>query len=287
MKRVKPIFCLITTFMLLPRCTDVIQVKLDEGSELIVIDAFLESRYDVQAIFIHKNSTYFNSEKPEPIINATATLYDLTDGKSFKFHYAREDRYEIEARKESFITNHQYKLEVIVDGSVYTALTVQPRAASIDSISAMAFTKDQFSGESRPLYYMCYLWAKDKADNNADYYWIKSGSDDSFINLCVDGSGGIVRDAPADSMYFIPPYTLLGYRTYPPGNICFVSVCAITKGTYDFLLQTQAQISNGGMFATTPENVKTNFVTPVGAKKKAVGWFSLANVSSANKEIPK
>ena len=287
MKKVRNLVFWILAFGLFVSCTDVVQVKLDEGSELIVIDAFLESRYDVQAIFIHKNSAYFNSEKPEPITNAVATLYDLTDGKSYKFLYRREDRYEIYSGREVFIANHQYKLEVIIDGFVYTALTTQPRAASIDSISAIAFTTDQFTGEPKPRYYMCSLWAKDKADNNPDYYWIKASTDGTYINLCVDGSAGIVRDAPADSMYFIPPYSLLGYGTYPPGNICFVSICAITKGIYNFLLQAQAQMSNGGMFATTPENVKTNFVSPEGAKKKAVGWFSVANVSSANKEIPK
>ncbi|WP_317898842.1 DUF4249 family protein [Aurantibacillus circumpalustris] len=287
MKRVKPTLCLITAFLISVRCTDVVQVKLDKGSELIVIDAFLESQYDAQAIFIHKNSTYFNSEEPEPITNASATLYDLTEDKSYKFQYVRDDRYEIEVKKESFVANHQYKLEINIEGSIYTALTTQPRAASIDSISAKAFTKDQFTGEVKPLYYSCYLWAKDKADNNPDYYWIKSNRDSAFINLCIDGTAGIVRDAPTDSIYFSTPYSLLGYATYAPGNLCYVSVCAISKETYDFLEQAQKQINNGGLFATTPENIKTNFTTPTDAKRKAVGWFSVANACSANKDIPK
>ncbi|MEY2914410.1 MAG: hypothetical protein RLZZ184_3719, partial [Cyanobacteriota bacterium] len=43
--------------------------------------------------------------------------------------------------------------------------------------------------------------------------------------------------------------------------------------TYAFFLQAQAQISNGGLFATTPENVKTNIITPEDAPTKAIGWF--------------
>jgi hypothetical protein len=247
MKRVSYFFYLIILIAILSHCTDPVQVKLDEGSELIVIDAFLESRYDVQVIFIHKNATYFDSQKPEPITNAKVFLHDLTDDKSYQFSYIREDRYEIYLSKENFITNHQYKLEVSIDGFIYSALAIQPRAAKIDSISAKAFTKNQITGEAEPLYYMCSLWARDKADNNPDYYWIKSGNDDGFINLCIDGSGGIVKDAPSDSMYFAPPYSLMGYKIYAPGDGCNVSVCAISRNTYDFLVQAQQQINNSGM----------------------------------------
>lgn len=286
MRNLKFLFSLFFVLAFLTQCIDVVQVKLDEGSELIVIDAFLESHYDIQGIYIHKNSTYFNTQKPEPVLNAKVTLYDLTGNKSYKCYYAREDRYELSAEKETFVVGHQYKLEVIVDGFAYSALCTQPRGATIDSISAVPFIKDQFTGESQPLYYMCYLWAKDKADDTPDYYWIKSSRDSAFMNLCIDGTGGIVKNAGQDSIYFSPPYNLFNYYSYSPGSLVEAQVNAITRGTYDFLLQAQAQINNGGMFATTPENVKTNFITPSDAKIKAVGWFSIATVSRGFKEIP-
>ncbi|PBQ32440.1 hypothetical protein CNR22_11890 [Sphingobacteriaceae bacterium] len=285
MRKLKLSICLFLIVIFSTECTDVVQIKLDEGSELVVIDAFLESQYDLQSIFIHKNSTYFNTQKPEPIVNAKVTLHDLTANISYKGYYARDDRYELSAEKKSFVVGHQYKLEVEIDGVVYSALTTQPRAAKIDSIEATYYDKDQFTGQSTYPYYMCTLWAKDKVDEFPDYYWIKTDNDTSF-NLCIDGSGGIVKNVEQDSLNFTPPYSLLGFKMYRPGTGCAASINAITRDTYNFLIQAQAQINNGGLFATTPENVKTNFVTPAGAKTKAVGWFSIANVDKLVRTIP-
>ncbi len=271
---------------LLNSCKDVVQVKLDEGSELYVIDAFLQNNYNAQAIFIHKNSTYFNTTEPEPVVNAQVTLYDLTANLSYKFHYVREDRYEIYTEDESaFTVGHQYKLEVIIDGVTYTAITTQKRPAKIDSISATYYDKNRITGQPTLPYYMCTLWAKDKVDLEPDYYWIKAGIDTS-LNLCIDGTAGIVKNAGVDSLYFTAPYNLLQFQTYFPGTNCYVEVHAIQRETYDFLNQALEQIQNGGLFATTPENVKTNFITPPGAKKKVVGWFSVATIAKANRQIP-
>lgn len=285
MRNLKNFIILLFSVFSFTECTDVVQVKLDEGSELIVIDAFLESQYDVQAIFIHNNSAYLTTDKPEPITNAQVTLYDLSTNKSSKFHHVREDRYEVFWEKEFYVPGHTYKLEVNVNGATYSAFNIQPRAAKIDSIEATYFNKDQFTGQPTSPYYMCTLWAKDKADEVPDYYWIKTDSDTTF-NLCIDGTGGIVKNAGHDSINFSPPYSLLGFKTYYPGGGCFVSLNAITRDTYNFLIQAQGQINNGGMFATTPENVKTNFVTSDGAKIKAVGWFSVASVDRLMRTIP-
>lgn len=270
-------------------CEDVVQVKLDEGAELYVVDAFIESKYDLQAIFIHKSSSYFNTQKPEPVVNAQVKLYDLSSGNVFDFFYEREDRYELYINlphKLVYVPGHQYKLEIVLDGITYYALSTMPRAAKVDSISATRYTKDQFTGRPRPPYYLCTLWAKDKADNNPDYYWIKTSSDSGAFTLCIDGTQGIVTNADRDSLYFAPPFNAIGYRIYPPGSFCYVQVDAITRDTYNFLIQAQSQVNNGGLFAKTPENVKTNFITPSGAKTKMIGWFSMANVTDGDKTLP-
>jgi uncharacterized protein DUF4249 len=290
MKKLRFISRFVAGLFIFAGCQDVVQVKLDEGSDLYVIDAFLESQYDAQAIFIHKNSSYFNSEKPEPVTNALVTLYDLTANISYLFYYSREDRYEVftgsSPHDSVFQANHQYRLEVVINGDTYSAMTTQPRAAKIDSIGATRFTQNRITGQPTPPYYMCTLWAKDKVDDMPDYYWIKTGRDSDFINLCIDGTGGIVKNAGVDSLYFTAPYNLLGFPIYLPNTSCRVEVDAISRDTYNFLIQAQAQISNGGLFATTPENVKTNFISPKEAKTKAVGWFSVASVAVGQRQLP-
>jgi hypothetical protein len=63
-------------------------------------------------------------------------------------------------------------------------------------------------------------------------------------------------------------------------KVIAAGLLAICPETNNFLIQAVAQIQNGGLFATTPENVRTNIITPSDAKTKAVGWFNMATVIS-------
>lgn len=271
-------------------CEDVVQVELDEGSKLYVIDAFLQTGFDGQWIQITTSSPYSSNEKPEPIINAHVKLRDLTTKALYTFYHSREGVYQVFADKDSFaVVNHQYELEVEIDGTVYKAMSTQPRPAKIDSISAEYTPGNTVFGQSVNPFYTCNVWAKDKADDNPDYYWIKTpkySATNSDITLCIDGTQGVVKNSGSDSIYFSSPFRHLNFQTYSPGSFCAVEIHAISRDTYDFLRQAREQIQNGGMFAKTPENIKTNFVTPQGAKVKAVGWFSMASVVRASKDLP-
>jgi hypothetical protein len=259
-------------------CQDTIQVKLDEGSKLYVIDAFLQSGYAMQTVYIKHNSPYFDDKDPEPVLNAHIRFYDLAKNKNYDFVHAEKGKY-VTFTDGNFYgeIGGQYRLDVMIDGVTYSATTTMCRGAKIDSISHEFYDTDAL-GRKVPTYALCTLWAKDKADNNPDYYWIKEiSADTNQVNVCIDGTGGVVKDATADSLYFTAPYNLMGLRRYRPGSACNVEIHAITKETYQFLVQVKDQITNGGLFAKTPENVKTNIITPADAKIKAVGWFSLSN----------
>ena len=46
----------------------------------------------------------------------------------------------------------------------------------------------------------------------------------------------------------------------------------------NFLLQVQQQTTNSGLFATNPENVRTNIQNASNTKTKVVGWFCMSSV---------
>jgi hypothetical protein len=149
-----------------------------------------------------------------------------------------------------------------------------------------------FGGPSNADFYLCNLWAKDRADNNPDYYWVKTFRNDSLlfsssdINVSIDGTNGAVQNVDVDSTSFTPPITYLGFKQFKSGVSCGVEIHSISRETYYFFIQASAQINNGGLFATTPENVKTNIVTPEKAATKAVGWFNMATVASKRIIVP-
>jgi hypothetical protein len=222
-------------------------------------------------------------------------LKDLTENRVFNFNYANDGNYEFVPGPSDTLAkiDHQYELNVTIDGVTYTSLTTQKRPASIDSISATEFTGEGgFGGppSEEPIFY-CELWAKDKSDNNPDYYWIKTFRNDSVqgmpsLNLAIDGTGGEVRGVEVDSLPFTAPATFLGFTPFKNGSKVRVEIHSITKESYNFLVQATIQMNNGGLFATTPENVKSNITSPSDAKVKAIGWFNMGSVTTKEKLIP-
>lgn len=274
-------------------CTDVVQIKLDEGSKLYVIDAFVNDLREPQIIKVNTNDSYFSNREAPEVNNANVELVDLTSNVTYNFTYGNNGKYIYNIGINDTIAkvNHQYQLRVTIDGFTYTAKTVQKRTAVIDSISALYNDgQDPFGGPKDS--YTCLLFARDKADNNPDYYWIRTFRNDTLfngsgdLNFCIDGTGGVVTDAPLDTIDFTAPATFMGFKSYYKNDKCKAQVHSISRETYFFFVQALSQINNGGLFATTPENVKTNITTPDGAKTKAIGWFNMASVVSKEKQMP-
>jgi hypothetical protein len=116
-----------------------------------------------------------------------------------------------------------------------------------------------------------------------DYYWIKSYKNGVFfnkggdLNICVNGAYG----AGADGFPFIPPIaesiTPFG-EIFKVNDVCRVEIHSINLETYNFLNQVRTQTTNSGLFATSPENIKTNIANNTSSKIKVVGWFEMSAV---------
>ncbi|MBX3164081.1 MAG: DUF4249 domain-containing protein [Bacteroidetes bacterium] len=272
-------------------CDDPVQIKLDEGSKLYVIDAFVNSLDTTQTIRITTSDSYFSNRLTPVVSNAQVVLKDLTDDVSYTFQYTGNGNYEFTPQDSIAKINRQYELSVTIDGYTYTSLTTQKRAAAIDSIFRLDMRQYSLSGNVNEDEYFFGMAAKDKVDENTDYYWIKTYKNDfslfssTGIVNSIDGTNGAVPYTEGiDSLPFTPPATFLGFTKHVKGDVCRVEIHSITRDTYYFFTQTGTQVSNGGLFATTPENVKTNIVTPSNAPVKAVGWFSMASVATKSKK---
>ena len=295
MKKFISYFSFIFVAVLFSSCEDVVQIKLDEGSKIYVIDAFVNDLPGKQTVKITTNDSYFSNREAPPVAGATVLLRDLTANKDYLFTHAGNGNYEFDVQTNAPISlvDHQYELNVAIDGSIYTSKATQKRTAGIDSLSAEFY--DGSSGGFGPgtdPFFLCTLWAKDRTDSKTDYYWVKTFRNDSLlfgpsdINVSIDGTNGAVNIEGVDSTAFTPPITYIGFKMYKSGNSCGVQIHSISRETYYFFIQAAQQINNGGLFATTPENVKTNIVTPADAKTKAIGWFNMATVASARIVLP-
>ncbi len=273
---------------MLTSCEDVIQVKLDEGQRQLVVDAFINDLRANQIVKLSYTDSYFSGINPPPVNNGTVVLKDVTANISYTFTNSGNGEYIYTINPSDTIArlNHAYQLEVKYDGNTYYATAFQKRTPPIDSIQSEFEEKTSFQDEG----YECKMWARDAVGPIIDYYWVKSFRNGilfnkgSQINLAVDGANG----AGADGFIFSPPIangiTPRG-EVFKLNDVCRVEIHSISEETFRFLSQVISQTTNSGLFATTPENVKTNIITPTNAKTKAIGWFNMASVSFKEKIV--
>jgi hypothetical protein len=273
--------------ILFASCEDAIQIKLDEGSKLLVVDAFINDMRTNQVVKITNTDSYFSGQNPPPVNSATVVLKDITANKSYNFTGSGNGNYIYTITPVDTIAfvGHAYELSVSYNGNIYTSYTTQKRSTKVDSISSNFKEKTSFTEEG----YYCKFWGMDIPGQETDYYWIKAFKNrvmynkGNQLNLAVDAA----YSSGADGFIFIPPIsegiTPFGER-YSFHDTCRVEIHSISRETYYFLVQVISQTTNSGMFATTPENVRTNINTPEGATK-AIGWFNMASVGYLDKVV--
>jgi len=263
-------------------CEDVIQVKLDEGQPIVTVDAFVNDMRSQQKVRLTYTDSYF-SQKPNTVITgATVKIKDLTSGIVYDFTDNNDGNYVYTPGATDTMgrVGHNYELTVTHQGNVFTSICRMNRTTQVDSIIS-EFKEGGGLANTKPGYDMSFL-GFDVPGDTIDYYWIKSYRNGVFfnkggdINICADGAYG----NGADGFPFIPPIaqgiTPFGER-FQKNDICRVEIHSINVETFNFLTQVQTQTTNSGLFATSPENIKTNLKSS-NDKVKVVGWFCMSAV---------
>ncbi|WP_158021884.1 DUF4249 family protein [Flammeovirga pacifica] len=303
-------------------CEDVINVDLETGRPQIVVDGWINNKFESQKIRLLSTSGYFDNTTPPYIENATVRVLDLVNNKTLNFTYDSDGYYTwtpttladtliVRQRPGDFdrdgdgLYDNYYKLEVSVvfdnKDLQFESYTSLERVPSIDSLffqTSKGDTEkdDQIYGE---------LFAKDFA-GPADCYWIKTWKNDNFLNkssemlLAFDITpgrsdyGNILTQATP----FIPPVRLginlsiseeedeRGEKNYEVGDSVYCEIHSMTEKAFDFMSASRSAMANGGLFATPLANVPSNIVASnKDAEGMVVGVFCGSAISSLGYRI--
>ncbi|HYH56454.1 MAG TPA: DUF4249 domain-containing protein [Anseongella sp.] len=268
-------------------CEDVIDLQLDEGSPLLVVDAFLTGKEDIQTIRLTESVPYLSQAASPGISGARVSVTDLQNGREYIFRERETGIYRWMPRFADAFgePGKAYELKIILGSDIYTAKSRVYPVAQVDSIVYGYEKKDPFQEEGYQAYFIAF-----DLKGQTDYYFIRSykngvmRSRNIDFQVCVDAAYG----EGADGLQFIEPLADFtpGDDPYRLGDSASVEIASIDKRTYGFLSQLAGQSSNAGLFATPPANLRTNIesVYP-GAELKAAGWFSVSAVSSGGVRI--
>ena len=279
MKTLK-LFLFIAGIFFLTSCEDVIQVKLDEGDPMVTIDAFINDMRSQQKVRLTYTDSYFSQKPNQPISGATVILKDLSTGMDYAFSDNNNGDYVL-TPTDTFRIGHEYELTVTHQGIVFKSSSRMNRTTGIDTLVS-EFNEGGGIGNAEAGYKFAFL-GFDPPGDTIDYYWIKSYRNGVFfnkggdINICANAAYG----EGADGFPFITPIaesiTPFG-EVFQKFDVCRVEIHSINLETFNFLNQVFTQTTNSGLFATSPENVKTNIKNITNDKVKVVGWFCMSAV---------
>ncbi len=284
----KNVFAIVSTVFFFSSCEDPIDVALPDGETMLVVDAFVNDKPETQKVRLTTTAPYFSNVNAPAITGASVVLTDLTANKTFTFNDLGSGDYTFSpVAADSFaMIGHDYRLDINWNGYNYYCVSRMNRTTQVDTIIF-----EDGSGQGFGDGYFPYIYAFDQAGGK-DFYWIKTYKNGNYFN--APSNINVVEDAGGDGtdgLAFIPPnaffavtpaddaFDLSNANGQP--DICTVEIHSINKACYEFFLQAQKQMTNSsaGLFATTPENIRTN-ILPSGNAPKAIGWFNIAAVKS-------
>lgn len=283
MKTIK-LFISLLIVLVFASCEDVVQVKLDKGEPLLTVDAFVNDMRSAQKIRLTYTDDYFSQQPNYPVTGASVSIKDLTSGLTYTFTDINNDGnylYTPGSVDTLGRVGHNYELTVSHQGYVFKATSKMKRTAKVDSLVS-EYNEGGGLSNAKPGYEFAFL-GFDVPGDTVDYYWIKSYRNGIFfnkggdINICADAAYG----NGADGFPFITPIakgiTPFG-EVFNENDVCRVEIHSINLETFNFLTQVRTQVTNSGLFATSPENVKTNITNTTSDKVKVVGWFCMSAV---------
>lgn len=315
--KIQKILILNIIILLFISCEDVINVDLATGRPQIVVDGWINNKFEKQKIRLVNTIGYFDTSTPPFIENATVKIIDQVNNKVLNFNYESDGYYTwspsalsdtliVRNRPGDFdrdsdgLYDNYYKLEINVNFEgknvsleSYTSLE---RTPIIDSL--VFKTSKQDNVEDEKIYGA--IWAKDYK-GPADCYWIKTFKNGDFLNkkdemlLAFDitpGRSDYGNEITKDT-YFIPPVrqginpTLTEEEVnakaplYSVGDSVYCEIHSMTEKAFDFLSQARSQMSNGGLFASPLANVPSNIIASDSESGgMAVGVFCGSAISS-------
>lgn len=258
---------ILSLFLLLTSCEDVIDIDLNNADPKLVIEASINwlkgTSGNEQTIKLSLSAPYFDKTIP-PANNAIVTI---TDQNNNTYNFIEQDASGL-YKNTNFIPqlNHTYKLNITYNDELYSATEVLKPVAPIDYVEQNL--EGGFSGEETELkaYY------SDPADET-NFYLFEFRSD-----IPVIPSLSIYDDKYNNGNQNFGFYT---EEDLDVGDEVTIRNYGVSERFYNymFILLQQTSSAGGGPFETQPASVRGNCVNQTHPDNFPLGYFRLSEMS--------
>lgn len=263
----KSIYFVLSSFLLLVSCEEVVELDLNQHEKKLVIDANLfvdEMQYSKIRVFY---SAPFYVDTYQYVSTATVTITDLASNETYPFVYSDNGFYE----NTNFTAqlSHEYELNISYDGAVYKAYSQVWEAPEILNVEQI--NDGGFSGDS----YEIRFYYQDPADTD-DYYLMQTtDSEENEFSITNDQftNGNLVND-----IYFADKEQV--------GETIFYALAKIDKNYYNYLNKMFSNAAEAGNpFATPTGTVKGNIENSTMPNNFPLGYFHISKRSQTTYTI--
>lgn len=280
MKRLN-IFLLGIIALAFSACEDVIDVDLDNGSTLLVVDGMITDELKPQKIRLSTTAPYFENQQTPRVSGAFVELKEYDELGAL---ITTDTLVEINANSGDYYTQkisagvigHRYDLTIKALGETYTSTSTMQRIPPIDSI---VFKYETYSIPELTGYH-------------AYYYGPETpGMGDNYLFRIY--KNGKLYDAP-NQIYFASDELVDGNyigevdvtpEPFELGDTVKVESYTTSRDQYYFYVEMSKQVNNGGIFANPPANIRTNVYNNNAGGKKSVGYFSANATKSVTRIV--
>jgi hypothetical protein len=278
----KNYFILISIALTMASCEDVINVDLDNGTTLLVVDGMLTDDAKPQHVRLSTTAPYFQNEQTPRVSGAFVEIKEYDENGLL---ITIDTLVETTANSGDYFTQkinngtigHKYDLTVKALGETYISSSTMQRIPPIDSVV---------------LRYETYN-IPELTGYHAYYYGPETpGMGDNYLFRIY--KNGKLYDAP-NQIYFASDELVDGNyigevdvtpEIFELGDTVKVESYTTSRDQYYFFVEMSKQVNNGGIFANPPANIRTNIKNINSNGKKAVGYFS-ANATNSLTTIVK
>jgi len=277
----KLIYLLLPFAIFMVACEDPIQVDLREDKKELVIDAVINNDSGEQRILLTRTVGYFEPRGSNPPVSGATVV--LLDADSIPFFFTESvtqpGTYTYPDGRDFNRIGEQYGLIVASAGDTFVSISTMALAPNIDSLQWVLdpgnFTIDPF--------YEAEFVAKDLV-GVGNTYFIRSFKNDTLLNsgerVTIAYDAAFSPGSDYDGIEFIVPIRRFGINdydnTFQLGDKIEVQIMGISNEFYLFLNLAEQQINNGGLFATPPANVPSNFINrSANSTNRANGFFTI------------
>ncbi|MEY2792644.1 MAG: hypothetical protein RJA76_636 [Bacteroidota bacterium] len=275
-------------------CEEIVQLRVPESNQFIVVDATLTNQSGPQIIRLYKSQNYFDNNNPETLKDAKVLVKD-NEGNMYEFKENLSNRGVYEwnsANKVLGKIGNTYQLSIDWNGEHLDAVSKMNRVPAIDSIRYKKATANlRQSGEGKPSEgFEAHFYAVDPK-GEGDCYRVKAYKNgvqfNASNNLTVMYDSNFQKGSQADGLMFILPVrSSISPELYLDGDSLKVELYSITEGQYDFYFQARQEINNAGLFSRPTANIPTNLINKnKNSTWQGAGWFGTSAISTKKIKI--